>query len=252
MNNITVGVPLYNNEKYILECLDSIFEQDFNGNIEVILVDDNSSDKSLLIAEVYVRARANERKNVSFKIIKNNENLGIAKTKNIIINNASNDFIIFLASDDVMHKKCLQTFLDNYKETDDFLFCGCKMINEKSELVQDYQPPVFGSNQDFKWACIEAAKKNQMFVNYDTVFAKTETWRQTLFYEDIKYGEDLEHLLCCLLKKELTFRQLLVMCIGYRIHSNMTTTLQNKNIPENNKKIFKHINELTDKKIFDV
>lgn len=93
---VSIIIPVYNVENYIKKSLDSIINQTFNLNdIEVIMVDDCSTDKSGVIIDEY------ESKYDNFKSIHLNHNSGSAgKPRNIGIKEASSDFIMFLDSDD--------------------------------------------------------------------------------------------------------------------------------------------------------
>ncbi len=90
---ISVIVPVYNRETGIGKCIENILAQDY-GNYEVILVDDASTDKSGEVCEKY----AKEYKNIFY--IRNEKNLGPGLTRNVGLDKASGDYILFLDSDD--------------------------------------------------------------------------------------------------------------------------------------------------------
>ncbi len=96
----SVIVPIYNVEKYLNRCLESILLQCYD-NYEVIMVCDKSSDKSNKIAKEY------EKKNSNFKRVYY-ENTGLAKAKNIGIKHANGDYILFLDGDDFFEKDLLK------------------------------------------------------------------------------------------------------------------------------------------------
>lgn len=89
---VSVIVPVYNTAKYLRKCLDSVVNQTL-GNIEIICVDDGSTDDSLSILNDYA---ANDRR---IKIIKQN-NLGAAVARNKAIKAARGQFLAFIDSDD--------------------------------------------------------------------------------------------------------------------------------------------------------
>ena len=91
-NLISVIVTVYNREKYLKECLDSIKSQTYN-NFEVIIVDDGSTDNSLNIAKSFVEDDSR------FKLI-TSEHIGFPLAKNLGLDNCTGDYIIFLDSDD--------------------------------------------------------------------------------------------------------------------------------------------------------
>ena len=94
INNVEVSivVPIYNVEKYLRRCLDSLVNQTFR-DIEVIALNNGSTDNSLSILNGY----ANRDKRI--KVIDNN-NLGVSEARNIGIREAKGKYIVFVDSDD--------------------------------------------------------------------------------------------------------------------------------------------------------
>src|SRR5690606_1682010 len=90
-------IPVYNVERYLPECIESILNQSFKC-YEIILVNDGSTDKSLEICDYF------QRKDARVKIL-NKENEGLAETRNKGIKIASGEYLIFLDSDDHLEKK---------------------------------------------------------------------------------------------------------------------------------------------------
>ena len=90
---LSVIVAAFNEEKYLRECLLSITRQDLR-NIEIIIVDDASSDESPLILNKF--ASTDER----VRVITNVENLGLGESRNLGIRNARGEYVIFLDADD--------------------------------------------------------------------------------------------------------------------------------------------------------
>lgn len=93
---VSVIVPVYNVEKYIRKCLDSIIEQEYE-NLEIIIVDDGSPDQSGVIAEEY--SLADDR----VKVI-HQANGGVAAARNKGLNMATGEFVLFVDSDDWISK----------------------------------------------------------------------------------------------------------------------------------------------------
>ncbi|WP_085537629.1 glycosyltransferase family 2 protein [Massilibacteroides vaginae] len=107
---ISVLIPLYNVEKYIARCLDSILNQTYQ-NFEIIVVNDGSLDKSIDIAKSY--AKQDKR----LKIIENGNNMGLAWTRMVGYSNASGNYIVFCDSDDYMPVHALETLYNAIKDT---------------------------------------------------------------------------------------------------------------------------------------
>ena len=104
MTEISILVPVYNVEKYLRACLDSILTQTFS-NFEVICVDDGSSDKSGYILDEYARKDARIK-------VKHKENSGYGQTMNIAVSMASGKYIGIVESDDTIEKDMYQTLYD--------------------------------------------------------------------------------------------------------------------------------------------
>ena len=95
---VTCGFTTFNSEKTIKKALISAIEQDYK-NIEIIIVDDNSSDSTLEEVSTFFCT-----KNIKYKVIKHNENLGVAQARNSLLKNANGEFLAFFDSDDVSSK----------------------------------------------------------------------------------------------------------------------------------------------------
>lgn len=103
-SNITVQVsiiiPVFNTEKYLERCLDSVRRQTFK-NIEVICIDDGSTDKSLAILEAFAK------RDCRFKILKQN-NKGGGAARNLGLQQALGEYVIFWDSDDFFHPEFIE------------------------------------------------------------------------------------------------------------------------------------------------
>ena len=100
---ISIIIPVYNVEKYLHECLDSIINQTFT-DIEIICVDDGSTDKSSEILEEY------EQKDKRFTVI-SQPNKGVSAARNRGMQQAKGKYIMFVDSDDwLAHNACEQAY----------------------------------------------------------------------------------------------------------------------------------------------
>lgn len=110
---VSILIPIYKAEKYIEECLCSVFEQTYD-NIEYIFVNDATPDKSMDI--VYNTIDKYPYRKGSITIIENDKNLGVAKTRNVLLNSATGDYIYFVDSDDFIESKTIETLVKIAKE----------------------------------------------------------------------------------------------------------------------------------------
>ena len=88
----SVIIPIYNVEKYINDCIDSVLQQDYK-NIEIILINDGSKDNSQLICEKKVKEDSRIR-------LINKQNGGLSSARNVGLDNSTGDYILFLDGDD--------------------------------------------------------------------------------------------------------------------------------------------------------
>ena len=122
---ISITIPVYNTEKYLDNCLNSILAQSYD-NWEAICINDGSLDNSLNILKKY--AERDKR----IKII-SQENKGLSETRNVGIKKVKGDYIMFLDSDDFWHPETLYvlTNIINKNEYDMLSFSFKKVQNEK-------------------------------------------------------------------------------------------------------------------------
>lgn len=105
---VTIVVPVYNVEKYLNECINSLVKQDYE-NIEIILVDDGSKDNSLKICREF------QEKYKNIKVIEQ-ENLGVSVARNKGIENANGEWICFVDSDDYMEPDMISKMVKKTEE----------------------------------------------------------------------------------------------------------------------------------------
>lgn len=121
---VTIIIPIYNVEKYVEKCLDSVIKQSYK-NIEIILINDGSTDLSGKICEKYAKID----KRIKY-IDKKNE--GVSKTRNLGIKMATGSFVIFVDADDYISEKCVETLYQQiiYNNAD-ISICGNVDLYEK-------------------------------------------------------------------------------------------------------------------------
>lgn len=121
---ISVIIPAFNAGRYIVDALDSAQQQTFTA-IEIIVVDDCSTDNTVLLVE---EAMKNDSR---ICLIKLNENGGVAKARNIAIDKAQGDWIAFLDSDDIWEREKLEKqLIVAAREEADLVCCSYDCIDE--------------------------------------------------------------------------------------------------------------------------
>lgn len=109
INLITVIIPVYNVEKYVARCLDSVIGQTYK-DLEIIVVDDGSTDDSGCICDAY--AQKDNRIKVAHK-----ENGGLSSARNVALDIAKGEYIAFLDSDDYLDVKAFEKCIDKLNKT---------------------------------------------------------------------------------------------------------------------------------------
>lgn len=132
MSEISIIIPVYNAEKYLPRCIDSIFMQTFT-DFELILVDDGSPDRCGLICDEYMRRD-------SWVRVLHQSNQGQAAARNNGVNVANGEWITFVGADDMVHPQMLEMLY--------------RSVNEHSTLVSigkawegEYPPKYFENMQ---------------------------------------------------------------------------------------------------------
>ena len=110
MSKISVIVPVYNTEKYLHRCIDSILAQTFT-DFELLLIDDGSKDNSGAICDEY--AAKDSRVRVFHK-----ENGGVSSARNMGLDNAQGEWITFVDSDDVLYESALSVLYTNKQDAE--------------------------------------------------------------------------------------------------------------------------------------
>lgn len=137
MKNVVVSVivPVFNVEKYIETCIQSILKQTFK-DYEIIFIDDASRDNSLGILERYKKEYDN------IKVFNNKNNMGVSYARNLGIEKAIGEYLLFIDSDDFINNICLETLINNVKDADIIIsnyvrFYGKSGTSLKNELIDN-------------------------------------------------------------------------------------------------------------------
>lgn len=181
---ISVIVPVYNVEEYLEECLESIKRQTYT-DIEVILVNDGSTDRSKEICERYCE------KDSRFKLV-NQENKGLSGARNRGMLESKGEFISFVDSDDVLKEDMLDQLMKQMT-SEDIDIVECWYTNEKQELELSIPKNVKTIFQgDSKEALVSLCKDNIVRLNAVAKLFRRQVivnfpFLEGLFYEDV-YG----------------------------------------------------------------
>ncbi|MBR6033851.1 MAG: glycosyltransferase [Clostridia bacterium] len=133
MPKLSVIVPVYNTEKYLSKCLDSLKDL---KETEIVIVNDGSTDGSENVINEYIKDKSNV---VYFK----KENTGVADTRNFGIEHATGDYTLFVDSDDYIEHDLYDTLCKYMEENIDVIKFKLKRVNEKGETIKKVEGAVF-------------------------------------------------------------------------------------------------------------
>lgn len=148
---LSIIIPVYNVDKYLAECLDSVITQTLK-EIEIICVDDCSPDNSLIILNHY--AKIDSR----IKIVQHEKNQGLGAARNTGVKAATGEYIWFIDSDDLITKEACQLLYETAKENDvDILgFCAVNFVYENNNYSK-----LFTDNYYTDWPKNEVIKPSE-------------------------------------------------------------------------------------------
>ncbi|MDO4738516.1 MAG: glycosyltransferase family 2 protein [Bacteroidales bacterium] len=115
MVNVSIIIPVYNVEKYIIRCMESVRCQTYT-DVEVILVDDCGTDASISLVQRFIK----DNELIAWKIIHHQKNMGLSVARNTGIQAATGRYVYFLDSDDTISKDCLSVLVDNIENDTDY------------------------------------------------------------------------------------------------------------------------------------
>jgi len=128
---ISIVIPIYNKEKYLKRTLDSVVNQT-HKNLEIILIDDDSTDNSLKICEEY------RKKDKRIIIYKKTKNEGVSAARNIGLEIAKGEYIGFVDADDYIKENMYEKLINNIMKYDvDFVQCGLEYNGTQKSFTND-------------------------------------------------------------------------------------------------------------------
>lgn len=175
-DSVSIIVPVYNVEKYVSVCIDSIVHQSYR-NIEIILVDDGSTDKSGVICDKW------QKKDRRIKVI-HKKNGGLSSARNVGLDNAHGEYISFIDSDDFIKEDMLSSLIKEMKNYECDIVC-CNYFyysnnNKQLHNVQIKENKLYSSTE---------AINNLFYDGYYKFYAWNKLYKRSLFGYQIRYPE---------------------------------------------------------------
>ena len=177
---ISVIIPVYNTERYLRRCLASVLENSYK-NLEVICVNDGSTDNSLQI--LYSIAASDSRLRI---IDKSNEGVSIAR--NVSLEAATGDFIAFIDSDDWIHPQYFEILLDVQKRVSaDIVVCDYLMTSDVTAYNKSTQTDYTVYTSPYEAARISSVIRPV----WGRIYSKACV-QSAFFRRELAYGEDAD------------------------------------------------------------
>lgn len=170
---VSVIIPVYNSEKFIGKCIDSVLSQTFQ-DFELILINDGSKDNSQKILEEY---KQKEPKKIT---LIQQKNKGVAKTRNESIQMAKGKYVMLIDNDDFIDKDYIETFVKEIeKHDDDVVMGGYRRPNEQGKIIKKLQLP------NEPWG------KFMIFAPWARIYKKEYLIKNDIKFLPINIGEDV-------------------------------------------------------------
>ena len=225
---VSVVIPVYNSEKFLEECLDSILSQSYR-NIEIIAVDDGSTDTSPGILERY-----------SDKInIISQKNQGLASALNLGISKMKGNWFKWFSPDDVMYSNTIETLIDETKNHSDntILYSNWNIIDDTGNILREFHESNYNEllEFDFNVRLLDGQQINVNTTLIPAIFLKKYGIREL----DEPVAIDYDLFIRSALLHDAKFHLISQPLVKYRIHSDQ---LSHKNIS----KTLNYISEIKD------
>ncbi len=172
----SIIVPVYNVEKYIKKCLDSLINQTFS-DFQIVVVDDQSPDNSMEIVESFANQYPEK-----FKII-HQENKGLGGARNTGVSAAEGDYLLFVDSDDYLQKNSLEILHNHLNEY------PCDIVEfNYLEVSEDGKPLRKVSLCDSQEVCVSPPEKAKLFL--EPPIACNKAYRREFYTKcDVRFPE---------------------------------------------------------------
>lgn len=183
MLKLSVIIPVYNVEKYIETCLNSLKNQTMN-DLEIIIVNDGATDNSEKVIKNYQKNNSE----LNIKYLKK-ENGGLASARNYGVKYATGEYISFIDPDDYLDKTTYEELNIYMEEKVDLIKFKLKLVNDKGEIIELVNGPVFNKcsgEEAYKILCV-----SDKFMDPACIYLyKREFYLKNKFKYRLRYHED--------------------------------------------------------------
>ena len=224
---VSVIIPVYNSAQFLKQSLESVINQTYE-NIEIICVNDGSTDNSLEILQQY-----------SDKItIISQENHGLASALNTGIKQMKGDWLKWFSPDDIMYSYTIKTLVEEAKNNPNTIFySNWEIINENGKKLREFQESNYNDLSNFEY---NIRLLDRQLINVNTTLIPSSLLEKCSIRNlDDPVAIDYDFFLNAALLSNTTFHLIQKSLIKYRIH---TKQLSHKNIS----KTLEYISQIKD------
>ena len=191
MSNISISVlmPVYNSEKFLLETVQAVINQSYI-NWELILVDDGSTDNSKEICTKLM----NDDKRIKYIF---QENLGVSHTRNVALENAQGKYIVFVDSDDLIHEDYLKILINSIEKNNSDISV-CNFIERKisntgkvEDITREFYPKEVMEMSEMKDYIMDFGNSGLLNPLWNKIYKNQIIKENNItFDEEVETGED--------------------------------------------------------------
>ena len=182
---ISVIIPVYNAEKYIKKCLETLINQTYS-NLEIICVDDGSTDHSVELLEIYAK------KDDRIKIF-TQKNAGPAAARNLALKKVTGEYISFVDADDFLQYNAYEILVNKLNENNfwELIIFGGNIVGEANEYFSSILTTRYCERRNCKQDVIFKEKAAKPFLWLHLIKRSLLTWPNPIYFdESMKLGED--------------------------------------------------------------
>lgn len=220
---ISVVITVYNREKYVAECLDSVINQTYS-DIEILCVDDVSTDRSYEILQQYAA------KDSRIRLFRNEKNSGAQVSRNLALKEAKGEYIIYIDDDDWLSLDCLEQCMKEFMDNPEADCIALRDIRVNADGTM-YEPE---GRQEFKKVAGEQAFLWSMPWQISGCFVCTTDLQRRCPWDNScrNFGDEntgrsmLLHARCVLLSKGRYYYRMLDDSVSHKLSMGQFTRLE--------------------------
>lgn len=183
MKKVSVIVPVYNVEQYLEKCLDSLVNQTLGEDIEIVIINDGSTDKSKQIMESYQKNYPNLIK--AFSV----ENGGVAKARTLALKHATGEYIGFVDSDDFVVCDMFEKLYETAKQEEaDISVCGFYRFNNEKYVERETNIQECYGHDVYEYPSLFL---NNLPYIWNKIFKRELIEKNNITFQNLKIFEDL-------------------------------------------------------------